>query len=268
VLQRLSFVPLRIVQAVPVVFGVTIVVFFLVRLLPGGPAVALLGEHATPEAVAAVNRQYGLDGPIWVQYLDFLKHIVTGNLGTSLFYQQPVSQLVRVAFPATLQLVLYAIVLVFPFLYALSPLTSDSAEPRYTVILSPVLALLVAQLATVYRRSLLVLLAGCAVSFVVVDRMNTYVRTTPAAYPTAPRDLRPLIATLDRLHLSHVYADYWLAYYIDFLTRERMIFASDTPQRILFYNQLVAEHASTAVRLSRRRCDGGVQLVAGVYRCP
>ncbi len=110
-LQRLSFIPLRIVQAVPVVFGVTIVVFFLVRLLPGGPAVALLGEHATPEAVAAVNRQYGLDGPIWLQYLDFLKHIVTGNLGTSLFYQQPVSQLVKVALPATVQLVLYAIVL-------------------------------------------------------------------------------------------------------------------------------------------------------------
>lgn len=110
-LQRLSFIPLRIVQAVPVVFGVTIVVFFLVRLLPGGPAVALLGEHATPDAIAAVNRQYGLDGPIWLQYLDFLKHIVTGNLGTSLFYQQPVSQLVKVALPATVQLVLYAIVL-------------------------------------------------------------------------------------------------------------------------------------------------------------
>ena len=82
-LQRLSFIPLRIAQAVPVVFGVTIVVFFLVRLLPGGPAVALLGEHATPEAVAAVNHQYGLDGPIWIQYADFLRHVVTGNLGIS-----------------------------------------------------------------------------------------------------------------------------------------------------------------------------------------
>jgi peptide/nickel transport system permease protein len=111
VLQRLSFIPLRIVQAVPVVIGVTIVVFVLIRLLPGGPAVALLGEHATPEAIAAVNRRYGLDGPVFVQYLDFVKAIATGDLGTSLFYQQPVAQLVKVAFPATVQLVLYAIVL-------------------------------------------------------------------------------------------------------------------------------------------------------------
>jgi hypothetical protein len=63
-------------------------------------------------------------------------------------------------------------------------------------------------------------------------------------------------------------ADYWLAYYIDFLTRERIIIASDAPQRILFYNTLVGEHAAEAVRLSRRRCDGGVLLVPGVYRCP
>jgi 4-amino-4-deoxy-L-arabinose transferase-like glycosyltransferase len=121
--------------------------------------------------------------------------------------------------------VLYAIVAVFPFLYALSPLTSDSLEPRYTVVLSPILVLLVAQLATDYPRALLVLLAGCAVSFVVVDRMNTYFRTTPAPYPTAPRDLRPLVATLDRLHLDHVYADYWLAYVLDFDTHERIVAA-------------------------------------------
>ena len=62
--------------------------------------------------------------------------------------------------------------------------------------------------------------------------------------------------------------DYWLAYYIDFMTNERMIFASVAPQRILVYNDIVAAHAAEAVRLSRRPCEDGVALVPGVYQCP
>ena len=93
------------------------------------------------------------------------------------------------AHAATNAAVLYSIVLVFPFLYALSPLTSTRSN-RGTRWSSPrARAARRAARHGLLRRSLLVLLAGCAVSFVVVDRMNTYVRTTPAAYPTAPRDL-------------------------------------------------------------------------------
>jgi hypothetical protein len=76
-----------------------------------------------------------------------------------------------------------------------------------------------------------------------------------------------LIRALEAQDVRFGTADYWLAYYIDFLTRERMIFASDQPQRILMYNRIVAEHASEAVRLSRRPCEGGTVLVPGVYRC-
>ena len=142
-LQRLSFIPLRIAQAVPVVFGVTIVVFFLVRMLPGGPAVALLGEHATPEAIRAVNHEYGLDGPIWLQYWDFLRNVVTGNLGTSLFYQQPVSQLVKVALPTTVQLVLYAIVLTTVISVPLAALAASRPGrwPDHAVRLVPMVGL-------------------------------------------------------------------------------------------------------------------------------
>jgi hypothetical protein len=77
-----------------------------------------------------------------------------------------------------------------------------------------------------------------------------------------------LIETLRDQHVRYGTADYWIAYYIDFLTRERMIFAAEAPQRILLYNRIVADHAAEAVRLSRRRCGGGVVLVPGVYRCP
>ena len=79
---------------------------------------------------------------------------------------------------------------------------------------------------------------------------------------------RELIRALDAAGIKYGQADYWLAYYVDFMTNERMVFAADAPQRILIYNQIVADHAGEAVRLSRRRCEGGVVLVPGVYKCP
>jgi hypothetical protein len=79
---------------------------------------------------------------------------------------------------------------------------------------------------------------------------------------------RELIRALDARGIRYGKADYWLAYYIDFMTNERMVFAADAPQRILLYNAIIADHAAEAVRLSRRRCDGGVALIPGVYQCP
>jgi peptide/nickel transport system permease protein len=111
VLDRLRFVPGRLLQAIPVLFGITIIVFFMVHLLPGNPAVAILGQTATPERVAALSKQLGLDKPLWDQYLLFLGHLFQGNLGTSITYQRPVSELVLQDFPITLQLLLYALVL-------------------------------------------------------------------------------------------------------------------------------------------------------------
>jgi peptide/nickel transport system permease protein len=63
VLDRFRFVPIRLLQSIPVVIGVTIVVFFMVHLLPGNPALTILGQTATPERVAALNTQLGLDKP-------------------------------------------------------------------------------------------------------------------------------------------------------------------------------------------------------------
>jgi hypothetical protein len=90
-----------------------------------------------------------------------------------------------------------------------------------------------------------------------------------AEYATAPPvpAKRQLIEALEARGIRYGRADYWLAYYIDFVTDERMVFAAEAPQRILFYNAIVAEHAAEAVRLSRRPCDGGVLLIPGVYQC-
>ncbi|PPF57365.1 ABC transporter permease [Clavibacter michiganensis] len=110
-LHRLRFIPGRLLQAVPVAFGVTLIVFFMAHLLPGNPALAILGERATDASVAALAEQLGLDRPIWEQYGIFLAQLVRGDLGTSLTYQLPVTELVFQAIPVTMSLLGYALVL-------------------------------------------------------------------------------------------------------------------------------------------------------------
>jgi peptide/nickel transport system permease protein len=111
VLDRLKFIPVRLLQSIPVAFGVTIIVFFMVHLLPGNPAVAILGQTATPARVAALSQKLGLNDPLWQQYLLFLKHVVTGDLGNSLTYGRPVKDMVLQAVPVTLTLLFYALLI-------------------------------------------------------------------------------------------------------------------------------------------------------------
>ena len=88
-----------------------------------------------------------------------------------------------------------------------------------------------------------------------------------ATNPPVPAK-RQLIRVLETRGVRYGTADYWLAYYIDFMTGERMIFAADEPQRITTYNAIVAAHRDEAVRLSRKSCVGGTLLIPGVYQCP
>lgn len=117
-LHRLRFIPGRLIQSIPVAFGVTLIVFFMARLLPGNPALALLGQRATPASVAALSKQLGLDAPVWEQYFVFLGRIFQGNLGTSITYQQPVTSLLAQAIPVTMSLLglalLFSLVISIP----------------------------------------------------------------------------------------------------------------------------------------------------------
>jgi hypothetical protein len=122
---------------------------------------------------------------------------------------------------------LYVVALSYPFVYTLAPATFFSQEPKYLVVLSPVVVLIVAQLATTYWRACAVLAVALVVSIATLDRMETYFQTVPAQPPAAPRDLEPLISTLDRLGVDRVYADFWLAYRLAFDTDERIIAAQN-----------------------------------------
>ena len=118
--------------------------------------------------------------------------------------------------------ILYAVAIVFPFIYAIAPQTRNTVEPRYIVMATPILTLLLAQLATTYPRAISGLLIACVVSTVTLHRMDEAV-SRPNQLDAVPRDLSPLVSTLDRLGLDRVYAAYALAYRLDFDTNERIL---------------------------------------------
>jgi peptide/nickel transport system permease protein len=95
----------RLIQLVPIVLGVTVLVFFLIHLVPGDPAKTILGNHATPQKVALLHHEWGLDKPLPVQYWKFLGRMVRGDLGSSLFYSVPAGRLVVQRLPPTLWLI-------------------------------------------------------------------------------------------------------------------------------------------------------------------
>ncbi len=99
----------RFLTIIPVLIGVSVLVFGFIHLIPGDPAVTMLGERATPERVKEVRAQLGLDQPLYAQYGIYVSHILHGDLGTSILRGDPVvHDLVR-RFPATIELALTAI---------------------------------------------------------------------------------------------------------------------------------------------------------------
>lgn len=110
-MHRYKFVLYRPIQFLPVLFGISIVTFVLVRLIPGDPARVLLGARATPTAIANIRRQYGLDEPMWLQYFYFLKNLFNGEMGKSILYKIDVLKLILTRIEPTLVLVLTSVVL-------------------------------------------------------------------------------------------------------------------------------------------------------------
>lgn len=100
----LKYVVRRLLAAIPVLFGLSVVVFAFVHLLPGDPVAALLGQHATPELREQIRAQMGLDKPLYEQYFIYLGQLAQGDLGKSVINNRPViDELVR-RFPATVEL--------------------------------------------------------------------------------------------------------------------------------------------------------------------
>src|SRR5579884_2972719 len=99
----------RVLQAVLVVLGVTVITFVALHVVPGDVAQMIGGEKATPQQIAEIRRQLGLDDPLWVQYWRFLSSAVRGDFGISLQTRRPAVQEVLTAFPLTFQLAVLAL---------------------------------------------------------------------------------------------------------------------------------------------------------------
>ena len=104
----LRFVVRRLLLLIPILIGLSILVFLWIRALPGSPATALLGERATAEAIEAVNEQYGLNKPIWEQYWAYLQNLLSFDFGDSITSRRPVFDEFLERFPATIELAIAA----------------------------------------------------------------------------------------------------------------------------------------------------------------
>ncbi len=94
----------RILQMIPITFGILTLVFSLIHMIPGDPAMAIAGENARPEDVQQVRKALGLDEPLWSQYVTYLKNVIRGDLGKSFQTNENVSKQIAARYPATMQL--------------------------------------------------------------------------------------------------------------------------------------------------------------------
>jgi len=105
----LRFIVRRLLLLVPILLGLSLLVFLWIRALPAGPAQSLLGERATPETIRQIEEQYGLNEPIHVQYWSYLRTVGQGDLGTTIRTRRPVTDELRERFPATIELTFAAL---------------------------------------------------------------------------------------------------------------------------------------------------------------
>jgi peptide/nickel transport system permease protein len=133
----------RLAQAIFVLIGVTILTFLLIHIVPGNPARTILGVHASPKAVRALDADFGLNKSLPVQLWDYFDRILHGNLGTSYYYNSAVGPLIVNALPVTLWLIVFgmliAILVAIPL--ALWAATKQDKTPDHLVRVVPMVGL-------------------------------------------------------------------------------------------------------------------------------
>lgn len=128
-MSRGQYILRRLVQMIPVVFGITIIIFVMIRAIPGDPAITMLGEKATDEKIALMREKLGLNEPVYMQYLYYLRDLVTLDLGESTRYRVPVDTLLwdrlKVSLSVMLMTTILAVAISLP-LGMLAALRKDS----------------------------------------------------------------------------------------------------------------------------------------------
>ncbi|SDJ10751.1 ABC transporter permease [Salimicrobium halophilum] len=107
----IAYIIRRLLIAIPVLFGISLIAFFMVRLVPGDTVTAMLGNSYTPEQAEALRAQYGLDEPIITQYILWLTNVLQGDFGFSHFTNTPVLEAILLRLPVTIELALLSVVI-------------------------------------------------------------------------------------------------------------------------------------------------------------
>ncbi|MFJ5716250.1 ABC transporter permease [Neobacillus sp. NPDC093127] len=107
----LTYTVRRVLSLIPVLIGMTLVVFAIIHAIPGNPAQVILGQRATAESIANLTRELGLDRPWYIQYFDYIKSLLQGNLGTSLQTRGPINAEIWPYLAATAELTIVAMVI-------------------------------------------------------------------------------------------------------------------------------------------------------------
>jgi len=110
-MRLLTYTVRRIFSLIPVLFGMTLIVFAIIHAIPGNPAQVILGQRATPQAIAEVTKQLGLDRPWYIQYVDYLNSLIHGDLGVSLRTRGPINAEVWPYLAATMELTVIAMLI-------------------------------------------------------------------------------------------------------------------------------------------------------------
>ncbi|MFT4004678.1 MAG: ABC transporter permease [Lacrimispora sp.] len=104
----LSYILKRLISLIPVLFVVSIAIFLIIHITPGDPASTILGMEASQEQISELNEKMGLNDPIYIQYFHWISKVVRGDLGDSVFMQQPVAQAIKEHLPPTVALAVFA----------------------------------------------------------------------------------------------------------------------------------------------------------------
>src|ERR671936_2542951 len=136
-----AFILRRLLQAIPVVLFSTFLVFLVIHLIPGDAAAVLAGPNATPEALAAIRKEMGLDQPLLVQYLVWIGHLLQVDLGKSTLSGQPIVKLLQARAPATIELTVAAMLIALLIALPLGILSATHVRGRLEWCISTIQSL-------------------------------------------------------------------------------------------------------------------------------
>lgn len=167
------FIIRRLLQMIPVILGVVLVVFLIMQLVPGDPAVILAGESATQEQIEQIRHQLGLDRPLIVQYFSYLGDVITGDLGTSIRSNRPVLDEILTRLPVTFELAFWSI-LVTIVLGVFAGVISATKQYSFSDISLMIVALLGVSLPNFWLGLMLILYFGVKIQIFPVAGWGTF----------------------------------------------------------------------------------------------